>query len=68
MFNPVGYNLDMERARDFEKSRTILTIYLSYLMSTFRLPVFIIIINNDINKVEVSKKVMPSKSHRIVLI
>lgn len=68
MFNPVGYNLDMERARDFEKSRTMLTIYLSYLMSTFRLPVFIIIINNDINKVEVSKKVMPSKSHRIVLI
>lgn len=36
-------------------------------MSTFRLLIFIIIINNDVNEIEVSKKVMPSESHRIVL-
>lgn len=65
---PVGYkdNLDIERTRSLENSN-ILTIYLIYLMSTFRLLIFIIIINNDVNEIEVSKKVMPSESHRIVL-
>lgn len=59
-------SLDTRRTRSFANS-SILTIYLIYLFSTLRLLIFIVIINNDINKVEVSRKVMSSESHRIVL-
>lgn len=31
-------------------------------MSTFGLSILIIIINNDVNKIEISKKVFPSES------
>lgn len=48
-------NLDTEMTRCFEKSSSVLTIYHIYLMSTFGLSIFIII-NNAIQKVEISKK------------
>lgn len=41
--------------RSFEKSNEILTIYV---MSSFGFLIFIIF-NNDINKVEISRKVIP---------
>lgn len=46
--------------RNFEKSTDILTP-----ISTFEL-LIVIIINDDSNKVEISKNVMPSESHKNV--
>lgn len=48
-------NLDIEMTRSFEKSNEILAIYV---MSSFGFLIFIIF-NNDINKVEISRKVIP---------
>lgn len=68
LFIQLGKNsLDIERTEVLQIAVTNYLPYIPFIYFKTLLIFFIVIINNDINKVEVGRKVLPSESHRIVL-